>query len=387
MRVLHVVDSLAGSGGAEHGLVREITRFSPHVEQRVVRLYERAELEPLLADAGIEVTALGFESATGSRTFPQAALRLRSIVKTYRPDVIHTSLFLGNLVGQIAARSAGVPVLSTFVLSGDLALLKATQPGAASLKAAAIRRLAATSARLSHARFRALSNDARITNCRLLGVSPDLVEVIPRGVPEPVQGLMPRAELGLPEDAALIVNVARVAAQKGQVHLLRSFAALRAKRPEAHLVIVGRAGDAERSVDKELARLGLTGHVTMLGYTPHARHVVSHASVFAFSSLMEGLGTAVIEALVARVPVVAFDIPPVRDATDDGRGARLVEVGDEAGFAAALLAGLDGDLASVADHGARFASANGNLDDISARLERLLTSVASRQPIAVSLER
>jgi glycosyltransferase involved in cell wall biosynthesis len=377
MRVLHVVDSLAGSGGAEHGLVREITRFSPRIEQRVVRLYERAELEPLLTESGIEVTALGFEAASGSRTFLQAAMRLRPIVRSYRPDVIHTSLFLGNLVGQITARSTGVPVLSTFVLSGDLALLKSTQPGAASRKAAAIRRIASVSARMSHARFRALSNDARITNCRLLGVSPDLVEVIPRGVPEPVEALMARADLGLPEDVPLIVNVARVAAQKGQVHLLRSFAALRAIRPDAHLVIVGRAGDAEKSVADEISRLGLSGHVTMLGYTPFARHVVSHASVFAFSSLMEGLGTAVIEALVAKVPVVAFDIPPVRDATDDGHGARLVEVGDEAGFTKALLAGLDGELASVAEHGARFAATNGNLDDISARLERLLIAVAS----------
>ncbi|MGF1668218.1 MAG: glycosyltransferase [Acidimicrobiia bacterium] len=381
MRVLHVVDSLAGSGGAEHGLVREITRFSPRIEQRVVRLYERAELEPLLADAGIEVTALGLAAASGSRTFPQAAMKLRPIVTSYRPDVIHTSLFLGNLVGQIAARATGVPVLSTFVLSGDLALLKSTQPGAASLKAAGIRRIAALSARMSHARFRALSNDARLTNCRLLGVSPDLVEVIPRGVPEPVGALMPRADLGLPEGVPLIVNVARVAAQKGQVHLLRSFATLRSARPDSHLVIVGRAGDAERSVDEEISRLGLTGHVTMLGYTPFARHVVSHASVFAFSSLMEGLGTAVIEALVAEVPVVAFDISPVRDATDDGRGARLVEVGDEAGFAKALLAGLDGELASVAEHGARFAAANGNLDDISARLERLLIAVASHSSL------
>ncbi len=386
MRVLHVVDSLAGSGGAEHGLVREITRFSPHVEQRVVRLYERAELEPLLTDAGIEVTALGFAATSGSRTFPQAALKLRPIVKAYRPEVIHTSLFLGNLVGQMAARSTGIPVLSTFVLSGDLALLKATQPGAASLKAAGIRRIAALSARLSGASFRALSNDARITNCRLLGVPFDRVEVIPRGVPEPVGQLMTRADLGLPDDVPLIVNVARVAAQKGQVHLLRSFASLRLQRPDAHLVIVGRAGDAERSVDGEIARLGLTGHVTMLGYTPYARHVVSHASVFAFSSLMEGLGTAVIEALVAKVPVVAFDIPPVRDATDNGRGARLVPLGDEAGFTAGLLAGLQGELATVADHGATFAAEHGNLDDISARLERLLTSVAARKPVGASLD-
>lgn len=378
MRVLHVLDSLAGSGGAENGLVREITRFSPSIEQRVVRLFERDELQPALEESGIEVTALGYKAATGSRTFPLAARALSSVVRAYRPDVVHTSLFVGNLVGQIAARMTRTPVLSTFVLSGDLTLLKATQPGAATTKAALMRRLAAGAARSSDAHFRALSEDAKVTNCRLLGVRPDRVEVIPRGVPEPIQDLRSRRELGLPERVPLVVNVARIAAQKGQLHLLRSFAVVSRKDPDVHLVIVGRPGDAERAVTEEVARLGLSDRVTVLGYTPFARHVVAHASVFAFSSLMEGLGTAVVEAMVAGVPVVAFDIPAVREATDDGRAASLVPVGDEVGLAREMLRALGGDLAVEAARGASFAASKGNLDDISARLESLLVRVAGR---------
>jgi hypothetical protein len=127
MRVLHVVDSLAGSGGAEHGLVREISLFGDDVEQCVVRLFERDELEPHLTDAGISVVPLGFSSANGSKTFPAMAMKLARVVRAYQPDVIHTTLFTGNLVGQLAARATGTPVLSTFVLSGDLDLLKQTQ--------------------------------------------------------------------------------------------------------------------------------------------------------------------------------------------------------------------------------------------------------------------
>ncbi len=377
MRVLHVVDSLAGSGGAEHGLVREICRFGPGVEQKVVRLFERDELDATLVEAGIEVIPLGFRAAAASRTFPFAALKLLKLIRSYRPDVIHTSLFIGNLVGQLAARAAGVPVVSTFVLSGDLALLKATQPGAASKKAAMMRRMAAASARMSRASFRALTEDAKQTNAALLGVPPDRVTVIGRGVPEPVRDVMPRSDLGLPEDVPLAVNVARLAAQKGQVHLLRAFALAAERHPEVHLVIVGRGGDAESEVREEIRNFGLESRVTLLGYTPHARHVLEHASVFVFTSLMEGLGTAVIEALAAGIPVVAFDIPPVREATDDGRAATLVSQGHVAELAEGIVDALKGRLDDRAAYGVQFVTERGDLGRISSELEELLRRSAA----------
>jgi glycosyltransferase involved in cell wall biosynthesis len=58
---------------------------------------------------------------------------------------------------------------------------------------------------------------------------------------------------------------------------------------------------------------------------------------------MEGLGTAVIEAMAAHLPVVAFDIPPVREITDDGRVATLVPVGDTAGMVDAIERLLDSE--------------------------------------------
>lgn len=376
MRVLHVVDSLAGSGGAEHGLVREITRFSPDVEQVVVRLFERDELQADLEEAGIPVIPLGFEANGASRTFPLAVGKLARVIRGFRPDVVHTTLFIGNLVGQLAARATGTPVVSTFVLSGDLALLKATQPGAASPKAALMRGIAAASARLTKPSFRALTEDARQTNAKLLGVPLGAVTVIPRGAPEKITESMPRSALGLPEDLPLAVNVARLAVQKGQVYLLRAFAIAAERYPDVHLVIVGRGGDAEASVRSEVESLGLEGRVTLLGYTPNARHVLSHASVFVFTSLMEGLGTAVLEALAAGIPVVAFDIPPVREATDDGRAAQLVPQGSVVGIADGIVDALKGRLDDRAEHGIEYIASRGDLDAIAGRLEDLLRAAS-----------
>lgn len=336
MRVLHVIDSLSGSGGAEQGLVREVTRFSGDTEQRVVTLYDRMELADELRAREIPVEVIGLREGSGSRAWPRAVTALRRIAGDVRPDVIQTSLFLGNLVGQLAGRSLRIPVVSNLVLSGDLESLRSYQPGAATRRAQLLRSVAGWAARSDLVRFRALTEEVKATNSDLLGIERSRVTVIPRGVPRPVETPPPSlADLGLPQ-GPLAVNVGRLAPQKGQVLLVEAFASVRDAVPGAHLAIVGREGEASSEVAATIDRLGLSGSVTLVGHTTRVADYLGNAHVFAFPSLMEGLGTAVLEAMAAGVPVVAFDIAPIREATVDGRFGTLVPVGDVAALASAL---------------------------------------------------
>jgi len=342
MRVLHVIDSLAGSGGAEQGLVREVTRFSGDIDQSVVTLYDRMELADPLREHGIPVEVIGLKEGSGSRTWPKAVPALRRIIRKTRPDVIQTSLFLGNIVGQLAGRSLRVPIVSNLVLSGDVDSLRSYQPGAGTRRAQLLRAIAGWAARSDLIRFRALTQEVRSSNSELLGVDPSRVTVIPRGVPRPPEIThTPLADLGLPH-GPLAVNVGRLAPQKGQVFLVEAFAVALQEVPDAHLAIVGRDGDSSAEVADAIDRLGLSGSVTLVGHTTRVVDYLANAHVFAFPSLMEGLGTAVLEAMAMGVPVVAFDIPPVREATVDGRFGTLVPVGDVAGLASALISKLEG---------------------------------------------
>ena len=261
--------------------------------------------------------------------WPEAVRLLRGLLDQRTPDVIQSSLFTSNLVAQFAARKR-FPVLSTFTLSGDPALLRRHQPGASSTRARVLRALAGYAARGEGVRFRSLTNDAAATNSQLLGVDPDSVRVVPRGIELPISPKEPksRSELGLPEAVPVVLNVGRQTSQKGHEYLIRAFQEVRRKTP-AHLVIVGREGEMTEPTLELVSELGLQDHVSLPGYTPDVHHYMAHASVFAFPSLMEGLGTAVIEALGAGLPVVAFDIPPVSEVTGAGTVATLVEVGDE----------------------------------------------------------
>ncbi|MDX1468216.1 MAG: glycosyltransferase [Acidimicrobiia bacterium] len=347
MKVLNVINSLSGSGGAEHGLVREITAFDSSAEQMVVSLYGGGTLESRLLSAGIEHRWLGLQSSRSGRNWPLGVARLRSVIRQFKPDVVHSSLFSGNLVAQLATRYASgrsIPILSTMTLSGDLALHRSLQPGAGSWYAGVLRGVAGWAARGAHVWFRALTNDAAVTNCIALGVDPERVVVIPRGVPSDLVPITPltRDRLGLPRRVPIILNVGRQAAQKGQTYLLAALAELIRDVP-AHLVILGRRGDATHDLERAVEAFNLSDHVSIIDYTDQVGDFLANADVFAFPSLMEGLGTSVAEAMVAGVQVVAFDIPPVREITGDGRYADLVPVGDVAEFTLRIKAVLEAD--------------------------------------------
>jgi glycosyltransferase involved in cell wall biosynthesis len=327
MKVLHVINSLAGSGGAEQGLVREISHFDESVRSVVVRLFEADDLEPLLGSQGIRVVPLGLQASNSSWSWPEATRRLRRLIRTIEPDVVHTSLFIGNLVGQLAARRAGIPVLSTLTLTGDELLHRQLQPGAGTRRSALLRSVAARVGRHPGIWYRAISEDTASTNCRLMGLDPSRVVVIPRGVP-PMSARPDRARFGIPAEGPLIVNVGRQAAQKGHVLLLQAFQSMRVSMPNIQLAIAGREGDASEAIVREIDSLGLGDSVHMLGYRTDIDVLLASADVFVFSSLAEGLGTALLEALAAGRPVVAFDIPPVREVGRGRPNVHLVTSGD-----------------------------------------------------------
>ena len=246
VRVVHVIDSLAGSGGAENRLVDEVVALTPRFDQRVVRLFERDFFDAPLAAAGVPVTALGFRASTAGRAWPMIAYRLWRELRGDPPDVLHTSLFTGNLVGQLAGARLGVPVVSTFNRTGEIDLQRALQPGVSSWKGRTMQAIGRRVARLGDVHYRAVGDYARATNCKAMGLPLDACTAIPRGVrvdPAATEAAT-REPFGVPADVPLFVNVARLVPEKAQHLLVEAFARVRAKLPDAHLAIAGEVGPA-----------------------------------------------------------------------------------------------------------------------------------------------
>ncbi|MEJ2427176.1 MAG: glycosyltransferase, partial [Candidatus Thiodiazotropha sp.] len=122
--------------------------------------------------------------------------------------------------------------------------------------------------------------------------------------------------------------------------LIRAFARL-AERSDHRLVILGE-GRARARLEEEVRRLNLTHRVLLPGFVGNPYPYMKAASLFVLSSLWEGLGAVIVEALAAGTPVVATDCPSgPRELLAGLPGNPLAEPGDEAGLAEAMARQLD----------------------------------------------
>lgn len=143
-----------------------------------------------------------------------------------------------------------------------------------------------------------------------------------------------------PDQPPVILGVGRLAAQKDFPTLLKAFARVRESR-EANLMILGEGPD-RAALEAQAEALGLSSHVRFPGFVPKPASYMSNASVFALSSVREGLPTVLIEALAAGAPVVSTDCESgPREILDGGRLGRLVPVDDPDRLGAAIVAALD----------------------------------------------
>ncbi len=316
-RVLAVVNGL-GTGGAERSLAESIVPLRRRgVDISVACFHHRPE--------GVHDQVLA--TATPVIVIPEAGwsgriTALHRLVKAQQPDVVHTMLFDSDVVGRLATRGTGVPLLTSLVnTSYDRRRLD--DPNVDRLRLTAARLIDGFTGRHFGTRFHAISNTVRDAAVATLKLDETKITVIPRGrsrarlgEANPSRRAAARAALGLDDDQLVVLNVARQEYQKGQLTLVEAAARLRRSHPGLRVLIAGREGNATRELTDRIDALDLHDTVRLLGHTEVSRPLAA-ADVFVFPSRYEGLGGAVLEAMALDVPIIASDIPVLREVLAD----------------------------------------------------------------------
>jgi len=166
---------------------------------------------------------------------------------------------------------------------------------------------------------------------KLLGVEPKSLRVIRNPVEDVDRRHTSRAG-GPPVIGAL----ARLSPEKGIDLLVRALRDV----PDARAVVVGEG--PERATLERLAReLGVEARLELAGWDPQARDRLADFDVLALPSRSEGVPLALVEAMLAGVPVVAADVGSVHEVVLDGETGILVPADDPSALAAALRRVLD----------------------------------------------
>jgi len=347
LKVLFVIDGL-GTGGAERSLAELLPGLAEaDITAIIACLHRRSEgIESSVLARGADVRFLP--------RGPASIFGLRRIIAQERPDLIHTTILAASVVGRLASIGSPATVLTSLV-NTPYAPVRRQDPRVRPLALSAVRLLDTLTARTLCDHFHAITGAVKLSAVESMGLDPARITVVHRGrdpdrLGEPSHGrrLAARHALGLQADDEVVVNVGRQEFQKGQRYLIQAVASMLDRRPSLKVLLAGRTGASSPELDRLLDRPMLRERVRLLGHRDDVPDVLAAADVFAFPSLYEGLGGALIEAMALGLPIVAYDVPAVREVVDAGENAILVAPGSTEELARALDRVLDDAATSVA---------------------------------------
>lgn len=283
------------------------------------------------------LTALGFDVAVlAGDAHPLNLLttaRLTRYLRRNPVDILHSAVLEANVHGALARRLAGVPI----AISDEQGLGWRRPRWVRAVSGVAHR--AATCVIAS-------SESVKMDLVHHEGVRVSRIRVIYNGAEvsaaDPGDRAAFRREIGCPADAPVVGCVGRLVEEKSYLVVLDAFARVVEKEPRAHLVIAGDGPERERLLGR-VAALGLTRCAHIVGRVPRARvaRALAAFDVFVLASSIEGFSVALVEAMLAGLPVVATAVAGNPEAVTDGETGILVPVGDHEALAAGVLKCLD----------------------------------------------
>ena len=279
-----------------------------------------------LTAAGLEV----IERRMRGEADVLAIARLARLFRRVHADVVHLHTSHAHALGRVAARLGGRPavIVSRRV---DFSIYRRSFFRLNGLK---YRRGVDRIVAVSDAMRRVLETD---------GLDPAKITVVRDAIdPARVRTAAPidvRSRLALPAQARIVLAVGALVGHKGHRHLVAAIPAIVAAEPDARVVIAGE-GSLREELTQQAAALGIADRLSLPGYVDDVAGWFAAADVFVMPSVEEGLGSSVLDAMAAGVPIVATTAGGIPEAIRDGVDGLLVAPADPTALARAVVATL-----------------------------------------------
>lgn len=294
---------------------------------------------PSLRSAGYRIETLPIARSAISFSHLKSLWRLVRLLRRERFDVLHVHTPVAALLGRIAAKIAGVPLV---IYTAHGFYFHDEMPD---WKYRFFVRLERLAGRLTHFLFTQSAEDAAAAV--RLGIMPaETALAIGNGVsvaqfdPAAQDRLSARLALGIPPHALVVGIVGRLVQEKGHIELLLAAEQLLARYPDVHYLVVGERlpSDHNAQIDNELARAQhlLGARLILAGMREDMPAVLATMDIFCLPSYREGMPRTIIEAMMMAKPVVATNIRGSREEVVQGVTGLLVPTHDANALAHAL---------------------------------------------------
>lgn len=265
-----------------------------------------------------------------------ALWKLYRLMRRERYHIVHTHLAKAGVLGRIAAKMAGTPIV-VHGLHGMV--FNDYQPWVVNRAYWAAQRLidpltdhyVSVSAVVSDKAIESGIGKRSSHTAIYSGMELDWF------VNSRVSATAARRRWGIPEDALVVGKVARMAPVKGYDRFLDAVPTILARHSETYFLLVG-DGPLKSAIQSRTESMGVADRVITTGLV--AREDIPEAiaamDVMAHAALYEGLPRVIVQALASAKPVVAFDADGTREVVVSGETGFLIEPGDTIAFAAAV---------------------------------------------------
>ncbi|NQU45277.1 glycosyltransferase family 4 protein [bacterium] len=283
---------------------------------------------------GIDLIEVPMEREIRPAQDLQRFLRLVSVLRKGRFDLVHAHSSKAGFLARVAARLAGVPAVVYSPHSFAFQYLPESP------RARFYRLLEQLAARFHHRLVCVSAGEKEVAERYRIG-TPDRTVVIENAIP--VDEMKPsrsaeeiRRSLEIPEAAPLVGMVAQFRRQKGIRHFVDAMPLILKARPDAFFLLVG-SGPLFSAVQDEIRRKGIEDRVRLVGHQERPVDFYQLMDVFVLSSLWEGMPYVIFEAMALGLPVVASDTVGNRDLVRSGETGLLVPPADSPAIAGAIV--------------------------------------------------
>ncbi len=257
-------------------------------------------------------------------------------------DIVHSHMPKTGLLGMLAARLAGVPIrINTF--HGEVwATRSGWQRKALKLLDQLVSLLATNILVVSPSQQAFLIKEGILPQgkAKVIGAG-SICGVNPlRFHPDSDAGFTLRNDLGITQEATVILFVGRLNRDKGMLDLATAFYAIAQHHSNVVLLLVGAEEDVPFSKIQEICNTELEC-LRYVSFTAMPERFMAAADIFCLPSYREGLPMTILESAACGVPTVASRIYGITDAVEDGKTGLLFTAGDIAGLTQALLKLID----------------------------------------------
>ncbi len=144
------------------------------------------------------------------------------------------------------------------------------------------------------------------------------------------------AEFWLPRETPVVGNAAALVPHKGQRYLVDAAALVRRDEPDTRFIIAGE-GELRPALEAQIRTHHLEKHVLLVGFRPDVLSLLKGFDLFVMSSVTEGLGTSLLDAMAGGVAIVATRVGGIPEVVVDGESGRLVPPRDPQALGTAIV--------------------------------------------------